>query len=1022
MKTPSKWFRREKKDFALLEDTDGNRSPDFNIQVVEQKKPTNVIKKAVVNTASDEITVDESRDESSSVNKIPSSWPYQIASVVPPKNEQVDAPERDQNSAPLKNEKDEASAKEQEEKQKPASPVSLKIAASGGSKFTWDDNSWSPVVLSTSRESQKLVDASENGDQVVSPISLSSKSESSGDDIFDDLESVFETVEEDEKFLNDFLRDRSSVNGAQQSAFSISMNSASKGTGEKSGSNSDVLSSLISPESSSKGHFVSKKGILIVDPNQNGAVYHMDEDNKSLTDKDLLIIGHNPKGNRTDDQDDQDDSTVMSSLTEVTYQKTKEERVKLIMKHLTDAASITESRAWCKFLSCTSASHDEDDDVVANTEKQNELKNQKAEKKIRKTKEGTFSLTQDGGALLKSLVGAKVDYGSFDEKIIVCITRIYLALVEGGNDNGLRCTYNEPKLSHDLGVKLIEGSDGQALVAEVTPESTAERSGVKIGDNLSFAVPLNNTFQGYERACDFISRLELIGMRTSYRELFDMFLSKTSSGWPVAIVFRRQSEGMHKVERLPLRLQSMNMNIDILRATSCLHELVTFSREYDYMTESNGINEIVRGNIESFIPRPHYRTVKNIRIGSNKPSNGPRIPFMPTDVGMPMKTLFSQRYRRNSLVSWYTENSVAILYMRISSNYGGSGIIVSRTGNGSWSAPCAIIGTLPSGAYQFGCDEIDCLVFLRSKKDINSFRGNKQLEIDCISNGANFVAITKFSKCFQVESRFRCIVETKDDLNTAFYVGVKKLSVERIIEGAISQPDQAASLFGALRRLEFPSTMYPHPTPPINLTKYTSNDWEKQSSCQPSESLEHPFDEEEMLTLRNLLRVIESNTDQYREDKTEIDMFMLKFCQMLFDGVTVERMWEDDSNTTKYLLKLFHLQSDSWDCATLQLISRSESLENDLQSSIDFRHPFLNTELSVESFKLHSISRISQNKETSTNPSNIMHENNQKKKKRYVSLEMSEGTKIMLLARTGKDAALLSCGLKLLVEHVQINL
>ena len=61
-------------------------------------------------------------------------------------------------------------------------------------------------------------------------------------------------------------------------------------------------------------------------------------------------------------------------------------------------------------------------------------------------------------------------------------------MVEGGNDNGLRCTYNEPKLSDDLGVKLLEDDDGQAVVVKVIPESTAERSGVKIGDKLSVSV------------------------------------------------------------------------------------------------------------------------------------------------------------------------------------------------------------------------------------------------------------------------------------------------------------------------------------------------------------------------------------------------------------------------------------------------------------------------------------------------------------------------------------------------------
>ena len=131
---------------------------------------------------------------------------------------------------------------------------------------------------------------------------------------------------------------------------------------------------------------------------------------------------------------------------------------------------------------------------------------------------------------------------------------------------------------------------------------------------MQFAVPLNNTFQGYEKACDFISRLELIGMRTSYREIFDMFLSKTSSGWPVATVFRKGSMGVRNFEEMPFGLPSVDMNIDLSRASSFFHEIVTRCREYDYHLECNGVYEIVRGNIETFVPKPHCREPLHDRI------------------------------------------------------------------------------------------------------------------------------------------------------------------------------------------------------------------------------------------------------------------------------------------------------------------------------------------------------------------------------------------------------------------------
>jgi predicted metalloprotease with PDZ domain len=82
--------------------------------------------------------------------------------------------------------------------------------------------------------------------------------------------------------------------------------------------------------------------------------------------------------------------------------------------------------------------------------------------------------------------GKKDDVGSFEETIAVYITRIFL----GENGNGLKCTYNEPNLSHDFGVRLREGEGGEAIVVEVISESTAERAGVKIGDILSVSLTL----------------------------------------------------------------------------------------------------------------------------------------------------------------------------------------------------------------------------------------------------------------------------------------------------------------------------------------------------------------------------------------------------------------------------------------------------------------------------------------------------------------------------------------------------
>lgn len=554
-------------------------------------------------------------------------------------------------------------------------------------------------------------------------------------------------------------------------------------------------------------------------------------------------------------------------------------------------------------------------------------------------------------------------------------------------------------------------------------------------------------------------------MRTSYRELFEMFLSKTSSGWPVAIVFRRQSEGMLKAKRLPFGLQSMDMNIDILRAATCLHELITSCREFDYVLEANGIDEVVRGNIESFIPRPRCMNRK-ANISLHLEPQYYRMPFVPScrnsSITNIHEVLFSREFRRSSLLTWYVENSTAILYMKITNCKGGSGLIEARTNTGSWSAPCSISSSLNFETTQI-TEAIDCFIFWRQYEDVQKFLASKTMIIDMEENeNANFMVLTKVSDVFYVETRMKCIIKTREEINQMMYSKDNEPDAIKIlggkfsddfvlvhsfirrnlshhllcISGKIPYPDQGNSLFGALRRVEFPSTMYPHPTPPINLSRYTSHKWERRSSCMPSELLEQPFDEEGLITLRAFLRIIERSPKFYREDKSEIDNFMLNFNRMLFDGVTVERTWismkgtntsEQDKVPSKALMKLWHMPEESWELASLQFTSRANVAENEGSPHLppDFRYPFQSEAMIAECFKVDDISSISK-----TMPDEILlpskqrisDEEMKKRQKRFLSFEMNDGTQVMFFARTGKDAALLSCGLKLLIERVQINL
>ena len=233
-------------------------------------------------------------------------------------------------------------------------------------------------------------------------------------------------------------------------------------------------------------HLKNAKGILIYDPEKN-CVYHMDEDNKSLTNKDLVILGRN--------EDVADDQTLMSNLTEVTYKKSKEERMQLIMDHLQKAAQtlpVPESSAWCG--GWENPFHIMEPGEMA--KKQDDRVTGTAANKGNNAQWDTSLLLRSIMAL--STGGEKVDMGSFSEKVCVCITRIYLALQENPDDDiGLRCISKEPKLSHDLGITFSERLDGRAIVTSVIKGSTGYRSGVRVGDILSvsyFEIFLGDNF------------------------------------------------------------------------------------------------------------------------------------------------------------------------------------------------------------------------------------------------------------------------------------------------------------------------------------------------------------------------------------------------------------------------------------------------------------------------------------------------------------------------------------------------
>ena len=324
MKTPSKFFKRlgkRKGDRSLLADSPRRETSDFTTTRHE----------------------DETRND-----EVKGDWlvmPYQIAKS-PAAGDGPGSRQISENDSTLDfpdevtNQDDVSSEDENEWKaDKPHSP--LKTAKADKAKPT-------PLKTAKADNSKATRDKSNN-------IPAKLTSESSGEDIFDDLDSIAERVVEQVDSLEAFMAQKVNDNGASRSTSnrlhpkSFTIDADSSDTSQKDGSVQPSLSSSTSPYIPVDPRYLKKKGILIVDPNKNGEVYRMDEQNKCLTDKELIIIGQTNGYEHGDD----DDQTQMSNLTEVTYQKSKEERIKYIMQHLKDAAAhIPESKVWCRMFEC----------------------------------------------------------------------------------------------------------------------------------------------------------------------------------------------------------------------------------------------------------------------------------------------------------------------------------------------------------------------------------------------------------------------------------------------------------------------------------------------------------------------------------------------------------------------------------------------------------------------------------------------------------------------------------------------
>ena len=240
-----------------------------------------------------------------------------------------------------------------------------------------------------------------------------------------------------------------------------------------------------------------------------------------------------------------------------------------------------------------------------------------------------------------------------------------------------------------------------------------------------------------------IKRLESVGMRTSYRELFDIFLSKTTNTRPVGIVFRRFRNKpwgggiVNPVSPKSLSPRSipngeeLTITDEFDWSTDFLRSLSVKCREYEFERciplKKNQIME-KDAPVLSFLPRPNSSSVstKHVVEEETRPANqlsslwelaeryncasenhcGLNIaPKKKQNVTNGASVEMDKLFLSNKTLSSLMEQAVGLVFIRrcvgISYTGGvegnpsiknvacsGSGFVVVRKTEGEWSAPC----------------------------------------------------------------------------------------------------------------------------------------------------------------------------------------------------------------------------------------------------------------------------------------------------------------------------------------------
>lgn len=346
-----------------------------------------------------------------------------------------------------------------------------------------------------------------------------------------------------------------------------------------------------------------------------------------------------------------------------------------------------------------------------------------------------------------------------------------------------------------------------------------------------FAVALSNMTEEQNSflAEKLIKRLESVGMRTSYRELYDIFLSKTTNERPIGMVFRRWKNKGSSINGSPRNSNgtTTSMNIRITDefdwSTDFLQSLSIKCREYEFEKKvplsgtDDGEEKLETEEdlvLLSFLPRPNVNTSPKDGAMANYLANifdnltcGSTACLQTGDstssLGKDASPGASDDFLSNRLLCSLVEQSVGLIFLRRSARgvegrastatagaYHGSGFAVVRKAEGSWSAPCflSVVGrkdnpddstgdsTSDGSVSHAAMSADDVKMIVVRKKDLVSnlivgnvvkFAARKDERANVLVRDAAIICVREGS--FQLASDFFLAVKVNDVQNQGAY-------------------------------------------------------------------------------------------------------------------------------------------------------------------------------------------------------------------------------------------------------------